>query len=72
MYAMVCTMADIAYTIRMVNRFMSNPNNEHWAVVKYILRYMRGTSSVYLRFGLGIPVLEGFTDSNMSADVDTN
>ena len=25
-----------------------------------------------LRFGLGKPLLEGFTDSNMSVDVDTN
>ena len=72
MYAMVCTRPDIAYVIRVVSRFMSNPRREHWVVVKWILRYLRGTSSVCLRFGSGNPTLEGYTDSDMSADVDTS
>ena len=62
MYAMVCTRADIVHAVGVVSRFMSNPGREHWAVVKWILRYLKGTPSVCLRFGSGKPLLEGFTD----------
>ena len=37
MYAMVCTRPDIAYAIRVVSWFMSNPGREHWNAVKWIL-----------------------------------
>lgn len=26
-----------------VSRFLDNPGNEHWEVVKWILRYLRGS-----------------------------
>ena len=41
-------------------------------MVKWILRYLKGTSNMCLRFGSGKPQLDGFTDSDMSADVDTS
>ena len=72
MYAMVCTRPDIGYAVGVVSRFMSNRGREHWAAVKWILRYQKGTSSMCLRFGLGKPLLEGFIDSDMSVDVGTN
>ena len=34
--------------------------------------YLKGTSSVCLRFGVEKSVLEGFTDSDMSGDVDSS
>ncbi|CAN0875048.1 Retrovirus-related Pol polyprotein from transposon TNT 1-94, partial [Linum grandiflorum] len=42
MYAMVCTRPDIAHAVGVVSRFLSNPGKEHWAAVKWILRYLRG------------------------------
>ena len=48
MYAMVCTWPDIGYAIGVVSQFMSNPGKEHWVVVKWILCYLKGTSSVCL------------------------
>ena len=51
---------------------MSTHSREHWAAVKWILRYLKGTSGVCLRYGVGKPVLEGFTDSDMSGDVDSS
>lgn len=44
MYAMVCTRPDIAHAVGVVSRFMSNPGKHHWDAVKWILRYLRGTS----------------------------
>ena len=70
MYAMVCTRPDIAHAVGVVSRFLSNPGKEHWQAVKWILRYLRGTSKVCLCFGNGKPVLDGFTDADMAGDVD--
>ena len=64
--------SDIGYAVVVVSRFMSNPGKEHWNAVKWILRYLKGTSNMCLRFGSGKPQLDGFTDSDMSADVDTS
>ena len=71
MYAMVCTRPDIAYSVGVVSRFLSNPNKEHWEAVKWILRYLRGTSKVCLCFGNDEPKLIGYTDSDMASDLDS-
>ena len=39
---------------------------------KWILKYLKGTSSLCLRYGSRKPLLEGFTDSDMSDDVDSS
>ena len=71
MYAMVCTRLDIAHAVGVVSRFLSNPENEHWAAVKWILRYLRRTSKICLYFGDAKPVLAGYTDADMAGDVDS-
>ena len=48
MYAMVCMRSYIAQAVRVVSRYISNPGNEHWRVVKWILRYMKGSSDITL------------------------
>ena len=71
MYAMVCTRPDIAHAVGVVSRFLSNPGKDHWAVVKWILRYLRGTSRVCLCFGSGEPFLDGYLDADMAGDLDS-
>ncbi|KAH9728536.1 hypothetical protein KPL70_009073 [Citrus sinensis] len=51
MYAMVLTRPDLSYAVSLVSRFMSNPGKEHWRAVKWILRYLRGTTSYGLLYG---------------------
>ena len=70
MYAMVCTRPDIAHAVGVVSRYLSNPGREHWEAVKWILRYLRGTSKLCLCFGGSKPVLEGFTDADLAGDLD--
>ena len=70
MYAMVCTRPDIAHAVGVVSRFLSNPGKAHWEAVKWILRYLRGTSKMCLCFGNSKPALEGFTDADMAGDLD--
>ena len=60
----------IAYAVGVVSRFLSNPGRQHWEAVKWIMRYLRGTSKLKLTFGSGKPVLIGYTDSDMAEDVD--
>ena len=71
MYAMVCTRRDIAYAVGVVSGFMSNPGEAHWAVVKWILRYLRDTSKLFLCFGNGDPVLQGYADADYAGDRDS-
>ncbi|CAL1406718.1 unnamed protein product [Linum trigynum] len=71
MYAMVCTRPDIAHAVGVVSRFLSKPGKEHWEAVKWILRYLRGSSKMSLCFGDGEHVLVGYTDADMAGDVDS-
>ena len=70
MYAMVCTRPDIAQAVGVVSRFLSNPGREHWNAVKWILRYLKGTSKQCLCFGNGNAMLESYTDADMAGDID--
>jgi len=71
MHAMVCTRPDIAHVVSTVSRFLSNLGREHWNVVKWILRYLRGTTCLKICFGGDKPTLVGYTDSNMGGDIDS-
>lgn len=51
MYAMVCTRPNIAHAVAVVSRYINHSEIEYWNVVKWILRYLRGTSNKCLHFG---------------------
>ena len=70
MYAMVCTRPDITHVVGVVSRYMSHPGLEHWNVVKWILKYLRGISNKFLHFW-GSTNLQGYVDSNLAGDIDT-
>ena len=44
MYVIFCTRLDIAHAVGVLSRFMSKPGKEHWTAVKWVFRYLRGTS----------------------------
>jgi hypothetical protein len=70
MYAMVCTRPDIAHAVGVVSRYMANPGPEHWEAVKWILRYLKGTSGMSLCFSGRSANLQGFVDSDLGGDMD--
>ena len=70
MYAMLCTMPDIAYAISVTSRFQSNPCLEHWIAVKAIFKYLRRTKDLVLTYGGSDLQIDGFTDSDFQSDVD--
>jgi len=71
MYTMVCTRPDIAHSVGVVSMYMSNPGKQHWEAVKWILRYLRGTSDMSLCFTGANLKLQGYVDVDLASDVDS-
>lgn len=73
MYSMVSTRPDNAYGLGLVSRFMSKPSRENWQAVKWLLRYLKGTSKLKLVYsGEAHSTCEviGYCDSDFAADLD--
>ena len=47
-YAMACTCPYISQAVTVVSRFMANPKKAHWEDVKWVLRYLKGTTNIGL------------------------
>ena len=70
MYAMVCTRPDISQAVSVVSRYMSRPGKTHWQAMKWILKYLQGTSDACLEFGKNRDTLVGYVDFDYAADLD--
>ena len=71
MYAMVCTRPDLSHAVSVVSRFMSKPGKVHWEAVKWIMRYLRGSTDVCLVFeGQKNRGVVGYVDSDYAGDLD--
>ena len=49
---------------------MVNLGKDHWEAVKWIFRYLRGSSKLCLTFGDSKLVLEGYVDADWAGDID--
>ncbi|XP_048604674.1 secreted RxLR effector protein 161-like [Brassica napus] len=73
MYAMVCSRPDLAQAVNQVSKYTSNPGRKHWETVKWILRYLRGTSDYGLMFGGEVQdSVIGFVDSYYGGELDNS
>lgn len=68
MYVMVCFRTDIAHTVRLVSRYISNPGKGHWKALKWWLMYLKGTSNVCLKYERDSSGLTWFCDSDYGGD----
>ena len=68
---MIYIRPDIAHAVSVVSWFISNLRKEHWTVVKQILRYLRGTSKAWLCFSGDKPVLQVYTNADITGDIDS-
>ena len=50
MYLAISTRPDIAYVVGVLSRFSSNPGYAHWAAVKHLFRYLKGTLDYKLTY----------------------
>ncbi|KAF2321186.1 hypothetical protein GH714_035187 [Hevea brasiliensis] len=72
MYAMKCTRLEISDAVSFVSRYTACPRKEHWQIVKWILRYLKGTTDVGLTFDrvkMSDSVV-GYVDSYFARDLD--
>ena len=71
MYAQVCTRPDIAFVVRMLGRYQSNPGLDHWKAAKKVMRYLQGTKYYNLmsKWTSNLEVV-GYSDSDFVDCVD--
>jgi len=70
MFAMICTIPDIAQAVGAASRYMANLGREHWNTIKRILRYIKGTSDVALCYGGSEFTVRGYVDSDFAGDLE--
>ncbi|XP_028074887.1 uncharacterized protein LOC114277205 [Camellia sinensis] len=58
------TQLDLAFAVNTACQFMQSPLNCHFAVVKRLLRYLKGTLAHGLHFSRGPFLLNAYSDSN--------
>jgi hypothetical protein len=70
MYATCATHPDLAFAVSYLSQFASHPTQVHWAALKCVLRYIKGTLDVSLTFQCSskhsndAAVIHGFSDSD--------
>ncbi|XP_066309667.1 secreted RxLR effector protein 161-like [Miscanthus floridulus] len=70
---LVHTRPNIAFVVSYVSRFMEDPSVDHWAAVKQLLRYIKGTvdqGTVFPKTGESGMQLTMFSDADMAEDID--
>jgi len=75
MYVVLYTRPDIAHVVGVLSRFLSKLGKKHWTTVKWVCRYLRGTSDYGLcyqgRLGLDrVLDIHGFVDADWVGNLD--
>jgi hypothetical protein len=65
MYEMVSTRPYTTHAVGVVSRYMENPSKENWATVKWVLRYLRGTSNYSIPYYGSSDSFCGYVDSDL-------
>ena len=71
LYMVTCTRPDIAHAVSIASR-TSEPTEAHWACLKRVLRYLKGTSYLGLEYkSQRNPDLTGYSDADYANDKET-
>ncbi|KAL0445126.1 UNVERIFIED_CONTAM: Retrovirus-related Pol polyprotein from transposon TNT 1-94 [Sesamum latifolium] len=65
-YVVQCTRPDVAYALR----YQACIGEAHWGAVKSILKYLKRTKDMFLIYGGGELILEGYSDASFQSDDD--
>ena len=70
-YATIGTRPDIAFVATRLSRFNNNPTEEHIKYAKYVLRYLKGTKELKIKYdGASDAGLIGYSDSDWGENRD--
>ncbi|KAL0313117.1 UNVERIFIED_CONTAM: Retrovirus-related Pol polyprotein from transposon TNT 1-94 [Sesamum radiatum] len=69
-YAVQCTRPDVAYALSVTSRYQTCAGEAYWSAVKSILKYLKRTKDMFLIYGDGELILEGFSDASFQSDDD--
>jgi len=70
MYLMLGTRRDLCFSIGMLSRYLDKPREVHVVAVKRVLRYLRDTTQLGIRFDFGKPFSpQIYADSNWANDL---
>ncbi|KAL0451190.1 UNVERIFIED_CONTAM: Retrovirus-related Pol polyprotein from transposon TNT 1-94 [Sesamum latifolium] len=69
-YAVQCTRPDVAYGLSVTSRYQACTGEAHWSAVKSILKYLRRTKDMFLIYGGGELIQEGYSDTSFQSDDD--
>ena len=69
-YAMIGTRHHLAFPISVVSQHMAKSGSKHWAAVKRIMRYLKGTCDVKLCLEGHNIVLSGYSDADYAGDTN--
>ncbi|KAL0334385.1 UNVERIFIED_CONTAM: hypothetical protein Sangu_1594700 [Sesamum angustifolium] len=69
-YVVQCTWPDIAFVVSVTSRYQTCAGEAYWTAVKTILKYLRRTQEMFLVYGGGELVLEGYTDVCFQSDTN--
>jgi len=79
LYATLSTRPDIAHAVHQLTKHTQQPKQKHWIAAKRVLRYLRGTAGVALKFGAGESavtsggeeemVVSGYSDADWANDI---
>ena len=71
LYATIATRPDIAQAVGMVSKFCSKPTEAHLTAVKRILRYLKGTLNLAIKYQKSEDkILVGYSDADWAGDLD--
>ena len=72
MYAQVCTRPDIAYIVRVLGRYLSNPGMDHRKATRRVMRYLKRTRGYMLTYRRSNQLeIIGFSDSDFAGCQDS-
>ena len=66
----MCSRLDLAYVVNAVNGYTTKTKKENWKVVQWIMRYLRGSNSVCLKFGRIRDRVARYVDYDYAGDLD--
>lgn len=70
LFAAQTTRPDISYAVNLLSRYCVNPGKGHWAAMKRIMRYIKGTINKKLVYYSDGNELHGFCDADWASDLD--